>query len=202
MRRVKRVAAMLRSGNAASANKREPGTLQHEHDATASIVNTLAIVSGISSTTQVDLLDVGVRVRHQLTGLRVVVEREVQTLQVRDEPHAQVGLDADTRGGTRRTAAGRCRSPGPPQREDDPRPLERDVEISRDDAFVDRLTGQPGIATRAAVQTNPARIPSQTHMRSGCTASRMSRQPASSRFAFVVQNAPGSPADRRLPAPT
>ena len=42
----------------------------------------------------VDLLDVGVRVRHQLAGLGLVVETEVQALQVRDEPHADVGLDA------------------------------------------------------------------------------------------------------------
>ena len=39
-----------------------------------------------------DLLDVGVRPGHQLAGLRLVVEREVQPLQVREQPLAQVGL--------------------------------------------------------------------------------------------------------------
>ena len=40
----------------------------------------------------VDLLDVGVRVRHQLTGLRLIVEGEVQPLEMRDESQADVGL--------------------------------------------------------------------------------------------------------------
>ena len=57
-----------------------------------------------------------------------------------------------------------------------------------------------GTATRAAVHPSPARIPSQTHMRSGRTASRMSRQPGPSRCPFLVQNAPGSPADEATSA--
>ena len=40
------------------------------------------------------LLNIGVRVGHQLAGLRLVVEREVQALEVRDELLADVGFDA------------------------------------------------------------------------------------------------------------
>jgi hypothetical protein len=42
---------------------------------------------------EVDLLDVAVRPGHELAGLRAVVEREVELLQVGEQPLAQVGLD-------------------------------------------------------------------------------------------------------------
>ena len=40
-----------------------------------------------------DLLEVGVGPAHQLAGLGAVVEREVEALEVGEEPVAQVGLD-------------------------------------------------------------------------------------------------------------
>ena len=43
----------------------------------------------------VDLVDVGVRAGHELAGLGLVVEREVQPLEVGEQPLAQVGLDPD-----------------------------------------------------------------------------------------------------------
>ena len=42
---------------------------------------------------RLDLLEVGVGPAHQLTGLGAVVEREVEPLEVGEEPLAQVGLD-------------------------------------------------------------------------------------------------------------
>ena len=115
---------------------------------------------------RVDLLDVGVRVGHELAGLRLVVEREVQPLQVREEPHAQVGLDAvreAERGVAAQAGADRLDDA---DREDDAGPFEGDVEVSRNNSFVDCLTGQPRDRV-LVVHRSPARIPSQTHMRSG-----------------------------------
>ena len=42
----------------------------------------------------VDLLDVGVGVRHELTGLGAVVEREVEGLEMRDQAHPEIALDS------------------------------------------------------------------------------------------------------------
>ena len=47
------------------------------------------------------MLDVGVGARHELAGLGLVVEREVQPLEVREQALAQVGLDAERDAGTR-----------------------------------------------------------------------------------------------------
>ena len=47
------------------------------------------------------LLNIGVRPRHELTGLRLVMEREVQALEVREQPVAKIGLgpQCDTKRG-------------------------------------------------------------------------------------------------------
>ena len=115
MRRVKRVAAMLRSGNAASANNASPGLRNTSTMTTATIVNTLAIVNGISNTTcwicwmSVFALAINWPVCAWSWNAKC------KLLQVRDEAHAQIRSRRGTRGGTRRTAAGRCRLPGSPQ---------------------------------------------------------------------------------------
>ena len=72
-----------------------------------------------------DLLDVGVGARHELTGLGLVVEREVQALEVREQPVAQVGLDP-VRDAERGVAAEPVPTPcTTPTSEDQARVLER-----------------------------------------------------------------------------
>ncbi len=86
----------------------------------------------------VDLLDVGVRVRHQLAGLGLVVEREVEPLQVRDEPHADVGLDPPCeteRGVAAQSGPDRLHRADPDdrgsERQGDPRAAARDAVVDR-----------------------------------------------------------------------
>ena len=54
-----------------------------------------------------DLLEVGVGPAHQLAGLRPVVEREVQPLEVGEQPVAQVGLGPARLAEGRGSGAGR-----------------------------------------------------------------------------------------------
>ena len=149
MRRVKRVAEMLRNGNVPSANSASSGLRSDEHDDHRGHRQDARDRQRDQQHDLVDLLDVGVRVRHQLAGLRVVVEREVQALQVRDEAHAHIGFDAvrePERGVTSQAGAhGLHRTDD----EDDRRDLHRGVVFARRDAFVDgesheRGDGDPG----------------------------------------------------------
>ncbi len=89
-----------------------------------------------------DLLDVGVRVRHQLAGLRMVVKREVQPLQVRDQPHAQVRLDAqrELERGESTQARAHCLDRAGEQ--DEQGPLQCNGRVAFRDAVVDGDTGQ------------------------------------------------------------
>ena len=93
MRWLKRVAEKLSNGSAAEREQREPRAAQHEDDDDRDHLDRARDRERDQQHDVVDLLDVGVRVGHQLAGLRLVVEREVQRLQVGDEPHADVGLD-------------------------------------------------------------------------------------------------------------
>ena len=94
MRWLKRVAEKLSNGSRPSANNARPGLRSTRITDDRDHLDRARDRQRHEQHDVVDLLDVGVRVRHQLTGLRLVVEREVQALQVRDEPHADVGLDA------------------------------------------------------------------------------------------------------------
>ncbi len=64
----------------------------------------------------VDLLDVGVGPRHELAGLGLVVEREVQPLEVRRTGAGAGRSRRGTRCGTRRSDGRRCRTPAPRRR--------------------------------------------------------------------------------------
>ena len=94
MRWLKRVAEKLSSGSRPSANSASPGLRSTQDDDDRGHLDRARDRQRDEQDDVVDLLDVGVRVRHQLAGLGLVVEREVQALEVRDEPHADVGLDA------------------------------------------------------------------------------------------------------------
>ena len=90
----------------------------------------------------VHLLDVAVGARHQLTGLRVVVEREVQPLEMREQPLAQVSLGAirdAERGVAPHARAGRLHRPD----EDDQSGVHGGLAaVALDDAVVDRELGE------------------------------------------------------------
>ena len=200
MRRVKRVAAMLRSGSVASANNASPGLCNTSTMTTATIVSTLAIVNGISNTTCWICWMSVFALRHQLAGLRVVVEREVQLLQVRDESHAQIRLDAvrEAERGVPPQAGADCLDH--PNCEDDSRPFEGDIEVSRNNSFVDRLTRQPRDrdAGRGPPESGENPQPDPHAQRSHGFAHEAPTRP--SRCPFLVQNAPGSPADEATSA--
>ena len=202
MRRVKRVAAMLRNGNAASANNASPGLCNTSTMTTATIVSTLAIVNGINNTTcWICWMSVfAFAINWPVCAWSW--NAKCRLLQVRDESHAQIRSRRGTRDGTRRTGASRCRLPGStPTARMIARPFERDIEVSRNDAFVDRLTGQRRGSRRVPRSTpDPARIPSQTHMCSGRTAARMRRHPAR-RIARSSSKTPPEVQLTRLPAP-
>ena len=99
---------MLSSGSAASAKNARPGLRSDEDHRDRDHLDRARDRERDQQHGVVDLLDVGVGVGHQLTGLRPVVEREVQRLEVGDEPHAQVALDAPSRARTRRSGGCRC----------------------------------------------------------------------------------------------
>jgi len=89
----------------------------------------------------VDLLDVAVGTRHELPGLRLVVKREVQALEVRDESHADVGLDADREAERGVPANGGARGLDRADDEDGDHPTQqRAVVVVLHDRAVDRDT--------------------------------------------------------------
>ena len=142
---------------------------------------------------QVDLLDVGVRVRHQLAGLRVIVEREVQPLKVRDEPHAEIRLHAERepeRGVPPQAGADRLDHTN---RENDQRPFQGDIEISGNDAVVDRRAGErrDRNAGTGPDQSGENSHPDQDFQRSDSVAHQAPARPPS--FSFFVHHAPDSP---------
>ena len=94
IRWLNRVAEKLRNGSRPSANNASPGLRKTRMIDDRDHLDRARDRQRHEQDDVVDLLDVGVRVRHQLAGLRLVVEREVQALEMRDEPHADVGLDA------------------------------------------------------------------------------------------------------------
>ena len=92
----------------------------------------------------VDLLDVAVRARHELAGLGLVVEREVQSLEVREQPLAQVGLgpvrDAE-RGVAAQTRTERLEHT---DGEHDHHVHDDDLAVAGEDAVVDGVGGEQG----------------------------------------------------------
>ena len=173
--------------------QREQRTRQHEHDDDRDHRQHARDRERDQQHDLLDLLDVGVRVRHQLTGLRVVVEREVQTLQVRDESHAQIRFDAvreTERGVAAQAGADRLHDT---DREDDRGPLERDIEVAGNDAFVDRLPGERG---NRDARAGPHQTGQNAHPHPKVMGSNGGAHEAPSRpsiLAFVLHNAPGSP---------
>ena len=90
----------------------------------------------------VDLLDVGVGTRHQLTGLRLVVEREVQLLEVGEQPLAEIGLDP-VRDAERRVAP-RARAERLHRADEDDQHRVHDdrLGVAGEDALVDGCRGE------------------------------------------------------------
>ena len=154
---------MLRNGNAPSANNASTGLRSDEHDDDGDHRQDAGDRQRDQQHDVVDLLDVGVRVRHQLAGLRAVVEREVQTLQVRDETHAQVGLDAVRE--LERGVAAEAGADGLHRADDEDEPCIF-IAVSYSPGVMPSSMARPvsaGMATRATVQTRPAPMPSQTN---------------------------------------
>ena len=127
----------------------------------------------------VDLLDVGVGVGHELAGLRPVVEREVQRLEVRDEPHAQVALDPhrEPERGVPANAGARRAWTAPTARISSIQ-LRAAVQSPLATPWFTAAPASAGTATRAAAQTRPAKMPTNIILRCTRTASRIRRQPA------------------------
>ena len=131
-------------------------------------------------TAGLDLLDVGVRPRHELTGLGLVVEREVQALQVREEPLAQVGLGPQRDPERGVAAEAGARSPGR-RRPATIASVERDhlAAVALAHAVVDRgRREQRDRELRERSSMTPAAMPPMTHHFCGRIAEYMSRQPA------------------------
>ncbi len=91
---------------------------------------------------EVDLLDVGVGAGHELAGLGAVVEREVELLQVGEQPLAQVGLDPVR--DAERGVSPRCGPEGldHPDPEDGQRVQDDLVPVALQDALVDGRCGE------------------------------------------------------------
>ena len=77
--------------------------------------------------------------RHELAGLRLVVEREVQPLQVREEPLAEIGLRAPREPERGVPAKPHTRALHDPDREDQQRVPQDGVAVAGDDPLVDRV---------------------------------------------------------------
>ena len=95
MRRVEARRGDIEQRQRGEAEQREAGAAQHEDHDHRDHRQRARDRQRDEQHHLLDLLDVGVRARHELTGLRLVVEREMQLLQMRDEPHAQFGLHAE-----------------------------------------------------------------------------------------------------------
>ena len=127
----------------------------------------------------VDLLDVGVRVGHELAGLRAVVEREVQRLEMGDEPHPHVALDAHRETERRVTPDAGTDRLDRADPEDQQRPVACRRPVAVGDAVVDGGAGERRAPPRVRRRPpRPATMPPTSSSRCAPTFSRMSRQPA------------------------
>ena len=86
-------AAMLRNGRLPSASSVSSGSIVEQDDGDGEHRDGVGDRQRDHHDERLDLLEVGVGAAHELTGLRVVVEAEVELLDVREEPVAQVSLD-------------------------------------------------------------------------------------------------------------
>ena len=92
----KRLPIQLRNGRPPSASTVRTGSMKARITATAATVTTLEMVRGTSHDELLHLLQVGVGPAHELAGLVLVVEREVQPLEVGEQavPQHELGPPA------------------------------------------------------------------------------------------------------------
>ena len=199
MRWLNRVAAMLRSGSAPSAKNASPGLRSEQDHDDRDHLDRARDRERDQQHDVVDLLDVGVRVGHQLAGLGLVVEREVQASGGgRTSRMRRSRLDAPARAGTRRSGGARCTTAWTDADREDQRSSScapRAPVVASATPSVDRRRRRAA-GTRHAAATRPAASPARMPQRTIIPRVRAarprasSRQPAFALRACVVHESP------------
>ena len=121
----------------AEREQREHRARQHHHDDHADEDEEARQADRTERQPLADLVEVGVGVGHELPGLRLVVVREVQQLQVREQPGAEVGLHPVRHAERAVSAHAHARALEHADEDDQARVLERLAGVARHDALVD-----------------------------------------------------------------
>ena len=131
------MAITLSSGSAPSASNASTGLASTITMITPMRMKRLDRLIGPERQPLADLVEVGVGVRHELAGLRLVVVREVQQLEMREETGAEVGLDPVRHAERAVAAHAHADALEHADEDDQPRVLDDLAGVARHDALVD-----------------------------------------------------------------